>query len=137
MVLNQITSTIQYPAGHRHTWVGTWKRMAHKQARVLHRLKVLALVFVLPHIPVEWGTPGFDSGQSSSYWCSNSILSNYSTFPLPAYSHYAPLFFTFLLLLFTNLICFYDFESAADSHKANNFESLFSLNSNGSSSKDV
>lgn len=110
--------------------------MAHKQARALHWLKGLALVFVLPHIPVEWNAAGFDSGQSSSYWSGNSILSNYTTFPLRAYTHYVPLFCTFLLLLFTDLICFYDFESAADSNKANDFELLFSLNSNGSSGED-
>lgn len=47
----------------------------------------------------------------------------------------ASIFFTFLCLLFTDLICFYGLESAADSNKANDFESLFSLNSPGSSVK--
>lgn len=86
--LNWINSTIQYPANHSYTWIRTGKSMAYKQQEYLTGSKcwLWCLCF---------HTPGFDSGQSSTYWCSNSTLSNYISFPFFPYSHYVPLFFTF------------------------------------------
>lgn len=81
LLLNWISSTVQYPESHRYTWIDMRKSIAHKQQEYLTDSKrwLWCLCFHIPR---------FDSRQSST-------LSYYTHFPLSPYSQYVPLFFTF------------------------------------------
>lgn len=97
------------PCSHRYTWIGMGKNRAHKQQEYLTGSKCW-LWCLCSH------TPGLDSGPSSTYWRSNSTISNISFPSLPTVTM-CLYFLLFLLSLFTNLICFYNFRSAGDPNK--------------------